>query len=610
MVALASCTAERRVSVLLVTLDTVRADYLGCYGRAGARTGSIDSLAARGVRFDAAYAQSPLTLPSHATVLTGLIPPRHGLRDNGAYVLSDEEVTLAEVLQQRGYHTGAFIGAFVLDSGFGLAQGFEVYDDELPAGRGTAVLEYAERGAGEVSGRAAVWLSRVKTPFFAWVHFFDPHRPYNPPAPYDAMFPGSPYQGEIAYVDAELGRLLDVLRRRELREECLVVVLSDHGEGLGQHGELTHGLFVYEPTMRVPLVMSGPGLPGGLVVASRVRLVDVVPTVLELLGIPWPGTPDGFSVLPLLLDGGEGYPSYGESFYPFVSLGWSPLRAVRAGRFTYIEAPTPELYDTAKDPQEAENLAGVLPDKLQEMAALLDSLAGPLNLGAPPAVSPDAARKLQALGYLSGGASKAPGDLRDPKDALPLYQNLRSAEVMIRAGRPARAESLLQSLLDEDRGNRHALLILGVLLREQNRLEEAAEVLERGCLLYPDDYELHLQAGICLRRLGRPADARVRYEQALAIFGGDATLHTSLGILEEGQGNSDAAAAAYAQALVLDPDDALAHFNLGMLLVRSEGDAGAALSHLDRAVALDPSLGRRPNVAAIRQALRRVAHRT
>ncbi len=601
-----SCSTDRRPSLLLVTLDTVRADRLGCYGYTRAGTANIDSLAEQGVVFQEALSHIPLTLPSHATILTGLIPPSHGIRQNGAYILPDHAVTLAQILRQRGYSTAGFVGAFVLDSGFGLDKGFQLYDDDLPPRKQAVALQYNERKASEVASRAAAWLDETRDPFFAWVHFFDPHVPYDPPAPYDTLFPTDPYQGEIAFVDAQLGRLLRSLRKRGNPDRCLVVVVSDHGEALGEHGELTHGFFVYRETMRVPLIMSGLTLPPGKVVAGQVRLADVAPTVLELLGARLPQHVDGCSLVPLVYGGEQGMPSYGESFYPYLSLGWSPLRSVRAGGYTYIEAPRPELYSTAEDPQELENLASVLPTRVRELAAVLDSLAGPRILQEPGTVDREVARRLASLGYLSGAAPTHGAELRDPKDALELYRHLRTADVMITSGFPAQAESLLRLVLEADSTNLQAVLYLGVLLRNVGRIQEAAQVLERGCSLYGEYYELQLQAGICLRRLGRLPEARRRYERAIELFDRDGSLYTNLGILEEQSGRTEQAAAAYTRALELAPDDALAHFNLGMLQVRGGCAPGDALGHLERAVELDPELKRRPNVHTILTALRRV----
>ncbi len=607
--ALAACSSQRRPSLLLVTLDTVRADRLGCYGCDFAGTKTIDSVATCGVRFDQAFAQSPLTLPSHATIVTGLLPPTHRIRDNGAYSLAPEVMTLAEVLESAGYHTAAFTGAFVLDSGFGLAQGFQVYDDSLPSRGHAGVLQYAERRAGTVVDRAKAWLRRASAPFFLWVHLYDPHVPYDPPSPYDSLFVSDPYQGEIAYADAQVGRLLASIRDRGLAQTCVVVVVSDHGEALGEHGESTHGYFVYQETMRVPFVMAGPGLPGGVRISSQVRLADVAPTVLDLLAIPSPSELDGQSLLPVVDGTASGLPSYGETFYPCLSLGWSPLRSLRADGYTYIEAPTPELYHSEDDPGEVRNLAAVLTEQLHVMASRLDSMAGPLVPETAATASPGVARRLAALGYLSGGGTGAPRTGRDPKDALPLYNDLLAADVMIRRGAFDRAESLLQQVLSQDPANRQAMLHLGVLLKNRGRLREAAQVLDQGRDLYPGDYELTLQSGVCHRQLGDLQAARDRYQAALRLFDNDAVLFTNLGILEQQRGNREEARAAYTRALELDPNDATAHFNLGMLLVREGGDPAAALAHLDRAAILNPAFADRPNVAKIRAALRRVAGR-
>jgi tetratricopeptide (TPR) repeat protein len=351
--------------------------------------------------------------------------------------------------------------------------------------------------------------------------------------------------------------------------------------------------------------MAGPALSSGVRVSGLVRLADVAPTVLDLLASPSPLQADGRSLRPVIAGSGSSLQVYGETFYPYLSLGWSPLRSLRTNGFTYVEAPTPELYRPEDDPGELRNLAERLPSQLQSMAARLDSLAGPAvaDVSAP---SPDVTRKLATLGYLSSGGSGSAWPGRDPKDALPLYNDLLAADVMIRRGSFEQADSLLRSVLDRDPVNRQAMLRLGALLRDSGRLEEAAEVLDRGRTLYPDDYELNLQSGACRQQLGALGEALERYEAALRLFDNDPALFTDLAVVEEQLGDSEAARAAYARSLELDPHDAVAHFNLAMLLVREGGDPAVALAHLDSAMSLDPALAQRPNVARIRSGLLQV----
>jgi arylsulfatase A-like enzyme len=368
------CGAEPR-SVLLVTIDTLRADHVGAYGYAAARTPTLDRLAAAGVRFEQAVSPAPITLVSHASLLTGKIPPRHGVRDNGAYRLRDEHVTLPERLRQAGFATGAFVGAYVLDAAFGLAQGFDVYDDRM-TGERSGSIGYAERSAAAVADAASAWIRELppEQSFFAWIHFYDPHANYTPPPGFAAAFPGRPYDGEIAYADFHLGRVLEALASRPEHAETLVVVTSDHGESLGEHGEPTHTHFVYDATQRVPLILSGPGVPRGAVVASQVRLIDVAPTVLDLLRLPPLEGTQGVSLVPVMRSGAAPpADAYVETLAPR-NMGWSPLVGLRSGGWKYIRAPRPELYELSEDPGERVNRISERSDEAARLRERLDAM--------------------------------------------------------------------------------------------------------------------------------------------------------------------------------------------------------------------------------------------
>jgi arylsulfatase A-like enzyme len=356
---------EPAASVLLVTIDTLRADRVGAYGAGPGRTPQIDALAAQGLVLEDAWAPVPLTLPSHATILSGLEPPHHGVHDNGAYVFPNEPATLATVLAGRGYATGAFVGAYVLDRRFGLARGFAHYDDRIERNaQGASVLE-SERRGGEVAAAAEAWIGAQTKPFFAWVHFYDPHAPYDPPSPQREAFAGRAYEGEVAYADASFGRVLAAARARA-GERLLVAVTADHGEGLGEHGERTHGFFVYGATLRVPLVLAGPGFPPGERRRGIARSADILPTLLARLAVPPPPRLDGVDLL-----GARPNEAYAESLYP-QTLGWAPLRALRVGSLRYVDAPRPELYDLADDPGETRNR---LAERSQEAERLRAALA-------------------------------------------------------------------------------------------------------------------------------------------------------------------------------------------------------------------------------------------
>jgi len=391
--------------VVIVTLDTTRADRLSPYGYLDAAMPALERLAREGVLFDHAFSVAPLTLPSHTSLFTGLIPPRHGVRDNAATPLAERYATLAEVVRGRGYCTGAFVSSVVLDSDRGLAQGFDRYrgvpaDDDgrrSPQRRADAVMDEAIR-----------WLDEDRAcPIFLWAHLYDAHRPYEPPEPYRAHY-ADPYQGEIAFAESQLSRLLGALERRRLLDNTLVVVAGDHGESLGEHGEENHGMFLYESVLRIPLIIRLPQprrSPGTTAarVADVVRVVDVMPTVLDVLGMSGPPT-DGVSLVEVMNGRHLDLEAYAESMYP-VRFGRAPLRALRDGRFTLIEGPCPELYDVAADPFEQRN---VLEEKRQLASAMSRTLTKQVLEDAPPA-SPDPAsadlrRNLQTLGYVSGSS--------------------------------------------------------------------------------------------------------------------------------------------------------------------------------------------------------------
>ncbi|MGH9335213.1 MAG: sulfatase, partial [Vicinamibacteria bacterium] len=406
-------------SVVLITIDTLRADRLGV------GTPTLDALSSAGARFTNAFAQSPLTLPSHSSILTGTYPTYHGVRDNGRYRLSDEMVTLAEILKGSGHATAAFVGGFPVDSRFGLHQGFDVYDDVL--GSSASRVGLAERRASDVISSARKWIGD-RDRYFAWIHLFDPHAPYEPPPP----FP-SGYDGEIAYVDHSLKELLDAVS-----EDTLVVVTADHGEGLGEHGEATHSLFVYDSTLRIPLIFRGPGVPEGAVVEEPVRSIDILPTILDLVGEEKGcARCQGRSLLPAL-EGKDLPPaaSYAETFFPRLNLGWSELRSLRKGGWKYIAAPEPEVYAVDTDPGESRNVASTNEDKLRELASELEKLTAGEELSAPAADAKTVAA-LRSLGYLmSANAPDAPatGPRPDPKSRLAVWESIRSGMELVARG--------------------------------------------------------------------------------------------------------------------------------------------------------------------------------
>ncbi|HUG53506.1 MAG TPA: sulfatase-like hydrolase/transferase [Vicinamibacteria bacterium] len=492
-------------SVLLVTVDTLRADRLGAYGDARARTPVLDGLAAAGTLFENAYTPAPLTLPAHASLMTGLVPPAHGVRGNGTFALGPGIPTLAEVMRARGLATAAFVGGFPLVRRFGLARGFDHYDDAMgkPAGVG---YDLAERRADAVVGSARAWLAGRPGPVFVWVHVFDPHAPYDPPP---AFRDPDPYRGEVAATDAALGELMRAWDARA--EPSLVVVTSDHGEAFGEHGEESHSLFVYDTTLRVPLLVRGPGWPAGGRRAPAVGLVDVPATIVEAMG-PGPGLP-GRS-LREAPEAGAGRALYAEAMAPRLDFGWSDLRAWRDGRYKFVRAPRPELYDLRDDPGETRDLAAARPDLVARLRQGLDeALAASGEAESRRGPDPDAAERLRALGYVQGPEARGSG--ADPKDMLDV------ALLIARATGPFRdhaaAAAAYRPIAQRDPANPLVNLRLADALLRSGRAEESIRHYERVIAGHPRTADAHVGLASAHAERGRLDQARTVLRQALAV---------------------------------------------------------------------------------------------
>ena len=510
-----------RASVLLVTLDTTRADHLGCYGAARAATPRIDALALGGVRFEQALSPAPLTLPAHASLLTGLVPRRHGVRDNAGFKLDPKIPLLTERLAAAGYTTAAFVSAAVLDRDGGLARGFATYDDSVRVGDRRA-FDYEERAASQTVDALLARFETLKPPYFLWVHFYDPHFPYVPPEPYASRFPDRPYDGEIAFMDAQLGRILDVLKRKGTT--VYTVIAGDHGESLGEHGEDRHGVFLYQATQHVPLIFTGPGLSPGTTAAGTVGLVDVAPTLLDLLRLPPLPDTDGRSLLPLLRGAGKTAPDYEmETLYPAFSYGWAPLRALCAGPYKYIEAPKPELYELPTDPREIKDVVRQKAKRAAELAGALEerTRGDGAVIPAADALSNERREKLSSLGYVSGGAAGG-GDALDPKDGVKLLPDLEAARRAVQLGDPADALDPLARLLARNPGNVPARLVLGQAQLALGRVDEAVGTYRTVTQLAPGNALAWFDLGNALARKAEndpkaSADAKGAYERALAL---------------------------------------------------------------------------------------------
>jgi arylsulfatase A-like enzyme/Tfp pilus assembly protein PilF len=519
---------ERPRNVLLVSLDTTRADRLGCYGYAAAQTPRLDALAGGGLRFAQATTVVPLTLPAHASLMTGTFPGTHGVRDNGGFYVSEDSQTLAELLREKGYRTGGFVAAFVLDSRWGIQQGFERYFDEFDLSKYEGVgMDAVQRRGDEVVDKAVEWLAADRErAFFAWVHLYDPHAPYEAPEPYRSRFPvgmQGAYDAEVAYTDSLVGRLLDHLAGDGRLADTLVVVVGDHGESLGEHSEQSHGFFIYDADVQIPLILAGPGLPAR-VVPDQVRIVDVMPTVLELLGLEAPQAVQGHSLLPLARGERLELLALSESWYPRYHYGWSELRAVRDGRYKFVLAPRPELYDIAADPGELSDLAGRLPQRLasyeaalREMTRRVESEAAPKG---PQSVDPEVEERLQALGYLGGGLSARQLEERprgDPKDKIGLYNLLKQAGSASSEGRVEEAIAKVREALAQDPEIVEGYTLLGNFQVKAKRHELALEAYRKALELDPEHQGALFSLALAYKEAGRLPDAEAGFERARSL---------------------------------------------------------------------------------------------
>ncbi len=567
--------------VVLVTIDTLRADRLGCYGREGARTPTLDRIAAEGVRFEAALSPAPLTLPSHTSLMTAVDPPDHGVRHNLVFRLETDLPTLAERMRAAGFETAAFVGAMVLEREFGLARGFDSYDDQMPQRWGANRMQRPERTADAVVDAAITWIEKAPSRFFLWVHFYDPHTEYEPPPRYARAFPDDPYAGEIAFVDAELGRLLETLQQRWPDERTLTVVVSDHGESLYEHGEPTHSYGIYDSTQRIPLLMKGPGLPRGRLVKTMVRLIDVAPTMLALSGArPLPGATGRSLEAEIEGAAGESPVAYLETLGTQFDMGWSPLLGIRTERHKYIRAPRPELYDLRSDPGETRNLAGDAAGLVQELDAVL---ATKLASGQPvrPNLSPSDGQRaqLESLGYvlteeqLGSDSLGVVGGI-DPKDEIGAIAARHEAQGLLVAGRPAEALARLEGMGDGfsvQLARGAAALLAGDTARAER---ESRAAIDAG----PRESAGHAQLGLALERQGRLVEARSAYQEATRLGPGLGFPLLGLGRIAEAQGQLEDAGELYTRAWEAHAPEGEAGWRLAALeLEQDRADRAQAL---------------------------------
>ena len=579
-----------RDNVLLITIDTLRADHLGCYGDKSIRTPTIDALARDGVLFPMAISQVPLTLPSHAAILTGTYPFHNQVQDFTAPPLSDKFRTLAQAFHDHGYATGAVVSSFVLDRSWGLARGFDYYDDHFA---GSSYLKQnlalVERRADASVNAAITWLARRHTrPFFFWLHLYDPHSPYDPPEPFLREYRQHPYDGEIAYTDSQLARLIQWLKRAGLYRRTCIVLLSDHGESLGEHGEQEHGFFIYNSTVHVPLIIkpaaeSGRGLRA---LASPVETIAVAPTILQMAGISDPIQKQFDSAALFGEASAKPASAYSETFYPFSSFGWSPLHGLETEKYHYIDAPKPELYNVPADPAEEHNQAAaqdavssVLQQELQKR--IQEHAPG----AAPPAggsLDESAVAKLRALGYMAYRAPVSQESLQhplaDPKDKLAEFNAILQATDAIDAGHFRAAEALLVKLRREDSTMYILPFMQGELALRQEQSAQAAQYFEECLNLAPNFDQAMTGLAGALEAQGKSEEALHWLQRALQRNPQNFRAWYEMGWIQSRSGDSGAAMTSLQKTLEIQPGFALAYRDLGMLQFARQDYATAAAS--------------------------------
>ena len=611
-------------NVLLLTIDTLRADAMSSYG-GPASTPNLDRLASDGVRFTFAHAQAVLTLVSHTSILTGEYPFQHGVRDNAGFRLAKGTPTLATVLHARGMATGAFVGAFPLNRQFGLADGFDVYDDVAARDSLSADFALPERRAADVVKVADDWIASQQKPWFAWVHVFDPHAPYTPPPPFDSQYANNPYAGEIAYVDSAIAPLLELARKQS--RPTTVIVTGDHGESLGEHGERTHGLFAYEATLHIPLLLAQVG--GGIAekranVTSdvAVRHVDILPTIIDLLQTPGPQGLPGRTLLTASNGEAAPRPSYFEAMTAMLKRGWAPLMGVLDGRDKYINLPLDELYDLGRDPHEAHNIVASEAGRVRTLNALLTGMKPELP-GSETRESPEVRATLESLGYVSTAAPRKARytEADDPKNLIDVDRLMMDGIELHRQGKTGQAVDAYRQVIARrpDMGLAYRRLAylqweqghvneaiatlraatkaigpnidvdirLGTYLAETGDLAEAVPMLERAVAADPQNTDGLNGLGIAYGRAGRSDDAMRMFQRILALSPRDAYALENIGTMYLQRGNVAAARDAFTRALSSDPRSSRSHAGLGVIALQ-QGDRERAFAEWKDAVVADP----------------------
>lgn len=584
----------RPLNVVVVTIDTLRPDHLHCYGYPEIQTPVLDHLAQSGVLFENAVAQTPLTPPSHASIFTGQYPTVHHVRSTGGFVLQSSARPLARILQEQGWDTAAFVSSAVLKKVFGFGNGFNVYDDHMPKPvKGEGFREDPERQGGDTVDRALGWLNAQSgKPYFLWVHLYDPHLPYNPPGDFKEKYKNAPYDGEIAYTDQQLGRLFDAVNKKA-PANTVIAVLSDHGESLSEHGEYTHGVFLYDSTLRIAFLLSGPGIPAGKRVAQQVRSIDFLPTLLSVMGGTPPAGILGVNLVPAFSGGiAPAEISYEETLYPKLSMGWAELRAIRTDRWKYIRAPKPELYDLTADPHENTNIAAQHPVEVQKFEAHLNQIAGPSEKVETNLVDQRLLDQLKSLGYLSGFAPRTydlTGQGIDPKDRVDVLKLLYLAEESQAHISEAQRTRLLEQAVKEDPMNPSLYYQLGGELEKTGRQDDALKLYRAALSKGIENGRLHSRIADLSLRKGNKEEAIAEYEKAAQFNPSDLESQTNLGTAYLEQGKVAEAERVFKWVLTTDPDYAAANNGLGLVAIQKK-DFDAARGYFEKAAQADPDL--------------------
>ena len=586
-------------NVVFITIDTLRADHLGCYGYKQIRTPNIDALAADGVRFERAYTPVPVTLPSHSVIFTGTYPLLSGMHDFAANTLNPTQPTLASVLKEQGYTTGAVIAAAVLDSRFGLNHGFDFYYDHFDFNRmEEANLDEMERPGNLVADQALEWLGQnYQKKFFLWIHLYDPHYPYRPPAPYSEEYKDRPYDGEIAFADAQVGRLIGFLKAKGLYQNTLIVLSGDHGESLGEHGEKTHGFFIYNATLHVPVIIRLPGGASAKTVSELISLADLMPTVLQALKVDVPSQVQGRNLLPLMTPKNEeaARSLYAETFMPRLHFNWSELRAVETENYHFIDAPKPELYDLKKDPGETQNLypqkKAVAEEMRAKLATLIREYSAGQELAEKTGLDPALMERLKSLGYagFSGGGTPTITDrnLPDPKDRIATYELISDAIAESQHGQYAQSVEKLNAALKTEPTSVPVHYLHGLNYYRLGDFAKSVDEFQQVLKASPDYALASFHLGLAYARTGQVDDAIATYKRTLDLDSTNFAAAYDLGVVYLQKNMTNEAAAAFLQSVTIADAYAPGHRALGQVLL-SEGRVDDAIAELRKAAELVP----------------------